>query len=403
MSIVYFSEQQPLQQAAHGTKPGQPVPGAATTTTVAARSVIPRTISTDIAKTAVDTVVGSINKVLGNSSLTFKLPLVEAIVIEVYSCLHSTVFLPPLAGPFLALIVQLFMRLEAQVCAAVPQISPPSFASHDIILKALQLGSNANATPSSSSGDNTVYTTADDLVDLLGDLMLLRAWMRSGLPKLILSKLNGDGVLSSNTESSLQSAIEKSLHVQCLKTLTLMNGVWARISSMLCTDCKSSLQAVKGVAGKYRLTNKPPPEAASPFVTTILNPLREFVSKYTERVGMIRGSMAVRDFEGEVSWQVEIVEDITAAYLQQVQSLVETARQMDSVFMKRSKAAAPKAGATSLSDSEKIALQMIFDINEFQREIESVGISDPFRVASFAALHAQISEMKKIFLNLNNF
>lgn len=105
-------------------------------------------------------------------------------------------------------------------------------------------------------------------------------------------------------------------------------------------------------------------------------------------------------------WQGDIVEDVTSAYLQQVQSLVETARQMDSVFMKRSKGAtaataANSSGAAAVSDSEKIALQMIFDINAFEEEIKSVGISNPSTISSFMSLHDQISEMKKLFQNLS--
>lgn len=99
------------------------------------------------------------------------------------------------------------------------------------------------------------------------------------------------------------------------------------------------------------------------------------------RLNMDEDASATEEQQGTGSaWQTGIVEDITAAYLQQVQSLVETARQMDSVFMKRSKGAAANANASSkstLSDSEKIALQMIFDINAFEEEIKNVGISDP--------------------------
>jgi hypothetical protein len=103
-------------------------------------------------------------------------------------------------------------------------------------------------------------------------------------------------------------------------------------------------------------------------------------------------------------WQASIVEDVTGAYLQQVQSLVETARQMDSVFMKRSKGVASAAAASksTLSDSEKIALQMIFDINAFEQEIKNVGIPDPSVVSSFVGLHGQIAEMKILFQNLAN-
>ena len=102
-------------------------------------------------------------------------------------------------------------------------------------------------------------------------------------------------------------------------------------------------------------------------------------------------------------WKGNIVDDVTSAYLQQVHSLVETARQMDTVFMKRSKGAAavaPKSGGTVLSDSEKIALQMIFDINAYKEQVIDIGIVDPFKIPAFVSLHDQIDEMKKLFPNL---
>ena len=104
--------------------------------------------------------------------------------------------------------------------------------------------------------------------------MLIRCWLTSVLPNQVLAIMNSDGSLSNETEKTLGEAVANSLNIQSQKILLLMHGVWSRISSMICSECKTALQAVKGVAGKYRLTNKPPPETPSPFVGTILTPLR---------------------------------------------------------------------------------------------------------------------------------
>jgi Domain of unknown function (DUF3510) len=50
--------------------------------------------------------------------------------------------------------------------------------------------------------------------------------------------------------------------------------VWGRVCSLLAGDCKKALAAVKAVALKYRMTNKPAPEAPSPYVEGILQPFR---------------------------------------------------------------------------------------------------------------------------------
>lgn len=122
----------------------------------------------------------------------------------------------------------------------------------------------------------------------------------------------------------------------------------------------------------------------------------------------IRSNM-IESGESARSWQADVVEDISAAYLVQVQSLVDTAKQMDSVFSKRSKPASagistagPTKSTSSISDSEKIALQMIFDIRAFATEIQSVGIQEPTSAApSYALMCAQITEMKSSFPNIS--
>ena len=51
-------------------------------------------------------------------------------------------------------------------------------------------------------------------------------------------------------------------------------AVWGRICVMLGAECKKGLTAVRAVAAKYRMTNKPAPDAPSPYVETVLLPFR---------------------------------------------------------------------------------------------------------------------------------
>jgi hypothetical protein len=76
-----------------------------------------------------------------------------------------------------------------------------------------------------------------------------------------------------------QIQISRLLKAQATGVHKQMLHVFNRISQQLSNECKNSLQAVRAVAGKYRMTNKPPPETASPYVKTVLQPLRLFVDK----------------------------------------------------------------------------------------------------------------------------
>ena len=73
---------------------------------------------------------------------------------------------------------------------------------------------------------------------------------------------------------SYQSSIRCGLQQQqnCLHGTRV--AVWSRVCFLLAADCKKGLAAVKAVAAKYRMTNKPPPEAHSPYVEVILQPFR---------------------------------------------------------------------------------------------------------------------------------
>jgi len=94
---------------------------------------------------------------------------------------------------------------------------------------------------------------------------------------------------------------------------------------------------------------------------------------------------------GAAGWEVALVEDITASFLLQVQSLVETVKQMDSALQRRSKLrTGPSAagGAGAMSDSDKIALQITLDVKAYGAEISGLNISLQ-DVPSFAKLEAE--------------
>lgn len=89
--------------------------------------------------------------------------------------------------------------------------------------------------------------------------------------------LNGDVVNYREETNSLDS--DRSKIVSLIKShaeslLSLSSSIWTKTSSIIGNECKKNLGGVRVIAGKYRMTNKPPPDAPSPYVETILQPLR---------------------------------------------------------------------------------------------------------------------------------
>ena len=98
-------------------------------------------------------------------------------------------------------------------------------------------------------------------------------------------------------------------------------------------------------------------------------------------------------------WDAGVIEEVTANFLVQVQSLMETVKQMDSALQRRSKARSGPttgAGATSgaLSDSDKIALQISLDVKSYGAEITALGV-DIANIPSFAILEAEVDKVQQ--------
>lgn len=84
---------------------------------------------------------------------------------------------------------------------------------------------------------------------------------------------------------------------------------------------------------------------------------------------------------GQRAWLGSLLEEVTTSYAEQVSALIETVKQMDSTLQRRSKLQAQQqqaggaaVGATALTDSEKIALQIKLDIDAYGKELQALGL-----------------------------
>jgi hypothetical protein len=104
-------------------------------------------------------------------------------------------------------------------------------------------------------------------------------------------------------------------------------------------------------------------------------------------------------------WLPDLVVAVVEAYLQLVQALMETVRQMDSALQRRSKLRAttqPAAAASStsaMSDSEKITLQLLIDARALHGEVARMDILHA-EVPAFTALFEELADADR-FLNSN--
>lgn len=139
-------------------------------------------------------------------------------------------------------------------------------------------------------------------------------------------------------------------------------------------DCVVALNGVTAVTARYRMTNKPPPQQPSPYVLEILAPLKTFIETHAQSADICSAA------DSTEQWVAEIVEQVTNQFLLRVQALIETVKSMDAALNKRANKMKPAvtgaaAGASLLSDSEKILLQLYLDVQSYRTLIADVGVN----------------------------
>ena len=130
-----------------------------------------------------------------------------------------------------------------------------------------------------------------------------------------------------------------------------------------------ALAGVTAVTARYRMTNKPPPQQPSPYVQEVLGPLKKFLDKFAESAEETAATTRQK-------WLTYVAELITSQFLQRVQALIETVRSMDVALNKRAKLkpnAVSGGTAGSMSDSEKILLQLYLDVQSYYTQVTEIG------------------------------
>ena len=147
------------------------------------------------------------------------------------------------------------------------------------------------------------------------------------------------------------------------------------IVNILTTKCSGPLAAVKGVAATYRMTNRPPPTQASHWVVTILRPLHEFCQQFTNRIPERVGSR----------WKQQVVVTVADRYAAAVKELLTTVERTENALRTRRTTQRRQVSASTLSDGEKVKLQVYLDYQTFRQSVKQIGI-DPATVIGISQL-----------------
>ena len=215
----------------------------------------------------------------------------------------------------------------------------------------------------------------EDVAAVAWELTVLESAIQHDYTETICKAIGSD-------DPEVRSIVEELLTEASLRIDPIIEKAWNDIIvGILTKKCTAPLAAVKGVAATYRMTNRPPPSRASPFVATILRPLKEFDSHFRGRTPDKIGA----------KWKHAIVVSVADHYAASVEELIATVQRTEEALRNRAR----RTNAGGMSDGEKVKLQLYLDYETFTQNVSAVGV-DPVSVIGITKLGDLTAEGAKL-------
>jgi conserved oligomeric Golgi complex subunit 2 len=311
--------------------------------------------------------------------------------LELYDTLlglwRPDVILKPLTNRFLRGAVQLVGRSVAFIRDGMD--GKLKFGGGDIPdeKSAIQNGEPAAETNGSSLPlpTRSTYSWGDSAPDVASVAWEL-AILESALSHDYVSTVSASVQSGKNGEldpSEIRGLVADVLSEASSQIRPLVERAWNEIIVKLLTEkCAGPLAAVKGVVATYRMTNRPPPTQASPYVATILRPLKEFSRDF---------SLRTPDYIGS-TWKSLVLVDVTDRYSLAVEELISTVQKTEVALQNRR---ARRAASGGVSDGDKVKLQLYLDFQAFCRDVQELGV-DPSTIGGIAKLRTLTEDAQKL-------
>ena len=210
---------------------------------------------------------------------------------------------------------------------------------------------------------NSWVDRVDDIATVAWNLNILRSTLLDQYTDHILSVITPSvnegrrNIFSANEDIEALRQNVLDIVQQAASDLTpLIESGWKMVVSLLVDRCSAPLSAVKGVAATYRMTNRPAPTLASPYVSTILRPINEFLSEFSDKIPSLVQS----------GWKEDIIRMVANKYRISVEELITTVKQTEEALRKRK---SKRATSQGMSDGEKVMAQIRLDIEEFRKYV----------------------------------
>jgi len=292
----------------------------------------------------------------------FELPFFFELYDILLSMWKPDVYLRPLTHRFLRGVMQLIGRVLAFV--------------KDGVDGKVQFGGTDQSEAGSDPSETSVVTPAyfwnervEDVAVVAWELTILETCLTHDYLDYIantvcpIDKASRQSTHNSSLELEEIRSLASEVLVECSQEFSpLVSQSWdTLIVDRLTKQCCIPLTAVKGVAATYRMTNRPPPSQASPFVASVLRPLKEFDTTFSSRTPPQIGDV----------WKQKIVEAVSSKYSVAVEDLIATVKRTEEALKSRK---TRKMMAGGMSDGEKVKLQLLLDYRQYKKDVEELGL-----------------------------
>ncbi|GAB2240908.1 hypothetical protein Droror1_Dr00021426 [Drosera rotundifolia] len=273
------------------------------------------------------------------------------------SCWSEDVLLLSSSDKFLRLSLQLLSRYSKWLSSGL----------------GARKSSDAGAHPGSEWALSAV---TEDFMYILHDIDFLESKISGDYLQLVLQLL-------ASCPADVQDLVKQSILQSRTSLKDLATPVMKSIIEALVEKSVEDLRQLKGITATYRMTNKPLPVRHSPYVSGILRPLKAFLEG-DRAITYLTKDMISDLLEGTAF-------EITNHYYALAEELVTMARKTESSLRKMRQGAQKRTGTSSdvadqsISNTDKICMQLFLDIQEYGRNLASLGV-DVAKIPAYQSL-----------------
>lgn len=293
-------------------------------------------------------------------------------------CWEQDIFLPALLHRFVKLNIQLLSRykswldeiFQAELARKNESMSDAKQRSStpDRLRNSPSFDASARSTSpvpkSSSAATDTLPLnqplTTGQTVALMTDIDLLSQKIEDLFKTNIKPKLLDKGV---DNPESVKDSLITCVHAIC----DCRPRFWAMVTEDIVKQCSGYLTQVNDIPRLYRRTNKEVPTKPSAYLTGVMKPLSRFCDEYAS-------SLSVQQKEEFLS---QVFVALAQQFCEITSEVLVSTKKMEESLRRLKKARGTdkeKEKSGGVTDSDKIRTQIIIDIENFNSQMQSLGL-----------------------------